>query len=84
MAKKKWQDLSDRQKALIAGGAALDAGLRLYAGRDLATRERDEVRGPKWLWGVGLAVVNSVGVLPAIYLLLGRRSKPGGYDVTPG
>ncbi len=75
MAKKKWNDLTSTQRGAIIGAAAVDAGMRLWAGRDLATRAKDEVRGPKWLWGLGLSLVNSMGVLPAIYLLAGRRRQ---------
>lgn len=74
MARKRWQDLSPTAKGAIALGAAVDAGLRAWAGADLAGRSRDEVNGPKWAWATGLAVVNSVGVLPAVYLLVGRKA----------
>ncbi|WP_281171109.1 hypothetical protein [Jongsikchunia kroppenstedtii] len=30
------------------------------------------------LWAVGLSVVNSAGVLPAAYLLVGRQPKVSG------
>ncbi|QRY61548.1 hypothetical protein JVX90_14130 [Gordonia sp. PDNC005] len=75
MAKKKWNDLTNRQKSLIIGGSALDAALRVWAGRDLASRSAAEVNGPKWLWGVGLSAVNSAGVLPVVYLVKGRRAR---------
>lgn len=74
MAKKKWNDLSGGQKGAIIAAASVDAGLRLWAGRDLATRTKDEVNGPKWLWGAALSLVNSMGVLPVVYLLKGRRT----------
>lgn len=73
MAKKKWNDLSDGQKAAIIAVTAVDAGLRVWAGRDLATREKGEVNGPKWLWAAGLSMVNSMGVLPVVYLLRGSK-----------
>lgn len=75
MAKKKWNELTTRQKSLIIGGSALDAALRVWAGRDLASRRASEVNGPKWLWGVGLSAVNSAGILPVIYLVKGRRAR---------
>lgn len=74
MAKKNWNDLTTAQRGAVIGVTAVDAGLRLWAGSDLATRTPDEVRGPKWLWGLGLSVVNSMGVLPVVYLLAGRRT----------
>ncbi|MFM9379073.1 hypothetical protein [Gordonia sp. VNK21] len=75
MARTKWNDLTDQQKAAIIAAAAVDGGLRLWAGRDLAARNRHEVNGPKWLWAAGLSTINSLGVLPALYLLLGRRRR---------
>lgn len=73
MAKKKWAELTDGQKGALVAATAVDAGLRLWAGRDLSTRTGDQVNGPKWLWSAALATVSSMGVLPAAYLLVGRR-----------
>lgn len=73
MAKKKWNDLTPAQKACIVAGSAVDAGLRVWAGSDLASRPATEVIGPKWLWGTGLSVFNSMGILPVAYLLVGRK-----------
>jgi hypothetical protein len=73
MARKSWSDLTPRAKTAIVATAAIDAGLRAWALADLAGRDSAAVRGPKALWGLGLGTVNSVGVLPAAYLLVGRR-----------
>lgn len=78
MAKTKWNDLSDGKKAALIAATAVDAGLRLWAGRDLATRGKDEVTGPKWLWGAALSTVTSMGILPAAYLLIGRKRTASG------
>ena len=75
MARKRWSDLSPKVKGAIIGLAAVDAALRTWALRDLAGRPKEEVNGPKFLWSGGLAVVNSVGILPLIYLVRGRRRK---------
>jgi hypothetical protein len=72
--KKRWHDLSPTAKAAVIGVAAVDAGLRAWALRDLAGRETGQVRGPKKLWSVALGLVTSGGVLPALYLVIGRRS----------
>lgn len=72
-AKTKWKDMSGGAKAAVISVAAFDAGMRLWAGRDLAERKKDQVNGPKWLWGAGMSVISSMGVLPAIYLLVGRK-----------
>ncbi|GEE04055.1 hypothetical protein nbrc107696_45010 [Gordonia spumicola] len=76
MAKKKWNQLTPGQKGVIIGTAAVDAALRVWAGSDLASRRPDEVNGPKWLWGAGLSLVNTAGVLPVLYLVKGRRVAP--------
>ncbi len=73
MAKKKWNEMSDGTKAALISVAAVDAGLRVWAGRDLAARSKDQVNGPKWLWAAGLSLISSMGLLPASYLLIGRK-----------
>ena len=83
MAKSNWNDLTTQQKAVIAGGAAVDAGMRLWAASDLRSRGKDEVKGPKWLWALGLSTVSSFGVLPALYLLVARRKSSDSADAAP-
>jgi len=51
----------------------LDAGLKAAALIDLARRPASEVRGSKARWAAVIAVVNSVGVIPVVYFLYGRR-----------
>ena len=41
---------------------------------DLKRRPAAQVRGPKWLWAAS-ALVNSAGVIPLSYFLLGRRGQ---------
>ncbi|UGU30539.1 hypothetical protein LT350_29120 [Mycolicibacterium smegmatis] len=72
--KKRWNDLSPTAKAAVIGVAAVDAGLRAWALRDLAGRDANQVRGPKKLWSVALGLVTSGGMLPALYLVAGRKS----------
>jgi hypothetical protein len=76
MARRRWQDLDPRTRRLIVVGACVDGALRVAAVADLRRRPADQVRGSKRLWGLGLALVNSAGVLPAGYFLLGRRPRP--------
>ncbi|KRE61345.1 hypothetical protein [Nostocoides sp. Soil756] len=73
-SRRRWQDLPPQGRAALVGVAALDAGLRAWALADLRTRPGAQVAGPKAAWAVALAVVSSAGVLPAAYLLWGRRS----------
>ena len=53
----------------------VDLALRTVSVLDLIKRPQDEIRGPKAAWGVALAIVNSVGLVPGAYLLWGRRTK---------
>ncbi len=68
--KKDWSDLSTRQRVLVVVVGAAEMALTTWAGRDLASRDADEVRGPKLLWGPAL-LVQPVG--PIAYLVVGRR-----------
>jgi hypothetical protein len=73
MAKKRWKDLSEGQRRLIIVGVVLETVVKVVALRDLKRRPADEVRGPKWLWGGVITVANSAGLVPAAYLVFGRR-----------
>ncbi|GED99432.1 hypothetical protein [Gordonia crocea] len=75
MARKRWNDLSPKAKGFVVGAAAVDAGLRAWALRDLGSRTKDEVNGPKSLWSAGLAIINSAGIFPLVYLVKGRRPR---------
>ena len=72
-ARQRWEDLPTARKRLVLGVAVLDAGMRAWALLDLRNRSQDEVNGPKAAWGLALTIVNSAGLVPAAYLLLGRR-----------
>ena len=73
MARRRWSDLRPRTRALIVVGGTFEAFLKAVALTDLARRPAAQLRGPKWLWAVGLVLVNSVGAAPLVYLLAGRR-----------
>ena len=72
-ARQKWDELPPARKRLMITVGVFDAGMRTWALIDLKNRPVDEVNGPKAAWALGLAVVNSAGLLPAAYLLVGRR-----------
>lgn len=74
VAKKRWNDLSPNAKAAVIAVAAVDAGLRAWALRDLAGRDASRINGPKWLWGSALGVLSTSGVVPVVYLVAGRKS----------
>ena len=72
-ARQKWDELSPARQKLVLAVAVFDAGLRAWALLDLWNRPADEVNGPKAAWGLAITVVSSAGIVPAAYLLLGRR-----------
>lgn len=55
-------------------GGAVEAGLKIATLIDLAQRPRSAIRGSKAGWVAALALVNSGGVVPIVYLLRGRRT----------
>jgi hypothetical protein len=73
MARRRWSDLSERTRRLIVVGAVVEGALKLAALVDLVRRPAGEVRGPKWVWGILLPLVNSAGGAPLAYFLFGRR-----------
>jgi hypothetical protein len=76
-AKRRWQDLSVRQRRLLLGAVAAEVVLKVAALIDLKRRPADEVRGPKWLWATSVGVIGSAGILPLSYFLIGRRRTGG-------
>ena len=71
--RQQWDDLSPARRKLVVTVGVVDAGLRAWALIDLKNRPADEVNGPKAVWALALTVVSSAGLLPAAYLLFGRR-----------
>ncbi|MGB6039941.1 MAG: hypothetical protein WBG39_08820 [Gordonia sp. (in: high G+C Gram-positive bacteria)] len=67
--------MSTPVRAGIIAVAAVDAGVRVWALRDLRSRDKSQVNGSKLLWSAGLSTVNSAGILPALYLLRGRKAS---------
>ena len=70
---KHWSDLSERTRGLIIAAAIGDGILKVVALIDIKRRPATEIRGPKWVWAPLIALVNSSGILPVSYFLLGRR-----------
>ena len=71
MAKKrKWSELSSRERVVIVVLTVLQVGLLAAAQRDLGRREADEVNGPKRLWRL-ICLVNFAG--PIAYFAVGRK-----------
>ncbi len=49
----------------------IELGLLVFALVDLIRREH--TKGPKWMWGIIIVVVNIIG--PIVYLLVGREEE---------
>jgi hypothetical protein len=73
MPKKRWSDLSDREKTAVLVMASVQISLAVTAWVDLARRPPELVRGPKAAWAFCIAV-NFVG--PISYFTIGRRRSP--------
>jgi hypothetical protein len=71
--RRRWSDLSSRNRRLIVIGAAVEGVLKIAALLDLRRRPAAEVRGRKWVWAGAVTLANSVGVVPIGYFVLGRR-----------
>ena len=71
--RKRWSDLSERNRRLLTITAVAEGILKVAALIDLKRRPASQVRGPKWLWATVLAVVGSAGILPLSYFVFGRR-----------
>ena len=77
MAKRRWSDLSERNRRLIIITGTVEALLKIAALVDLRRRTADEVRGSRRVWAGAIVLVNSVGAVPVAYFLLGRRRASG-------
>jgi len=73
LMKRRWNDLSDKQRRLLAIIAAVDLALRVAALIDIRRRPASAIRGSKKAWASGVALANSAGVLPISYFVFGRR-----------
>ncbi len=70
MARKRWSELSTRQRGGLGVLALLQITLLALAQWDLSRRSNDEINGSKLLWRT-LVFINYVG--PAAYFLFGRK-----------
>jgi hypothetical protein len=73
--KKRWSDLSERDRRLIVGGAVVDGILKIAALLDLRRRPAGEIRGRKWVWATVIVLANSAGIVPLSYFRFGRRRE---------
>lgn len=70
--KKRWSDLSPKARAAVVIGTLVELIITSVAAKDLKSRTRTDVRGPKTLWAAAF-MIQPVG--PILYLLIGRRSR---------
>ena len=70
MRRKRWSELSGRQRAAIIVAGVVQASLSAATLLDLRRRPSTQLRGSKRLWAVA-AFVNFVG--PLAYFSFGRR-----------
>ena len=70
MGRKKWSEMSPRQRVSIGIGVAVQVTLLGVALWDIRRRSAEEVRGPKLLWSM-VAFINYVG--PISYFVVGRK-----------
>ena len=69
MKKKRWSDLSERQRSAVVATGVMQVGLLVAALADLWRRPSDQVRGSKAMW-TALSFVNFFG--PLAYFAFGR------------
>jgi hypothetical protein len=74
MARKRWSDLTDREKTTVVVMASVQLALATTAWIDLARRPAELVRGPKLAWAAVIAV-NFAG--PIAYFTVGRLRGSG-------
>lgn len=68
--KRRWQDLTPQQRAVVVVAGTVQLALHGYAWADLIRRPAEQVNGPKPAWGAVL-LISWVG--PITYLTVGRK-----------
>lgn len=74
VARKRWGDLDARTRRLLLAGALFEGTLKIAALIDLARRPANQIRGSKRRWATAIALINSLGAVPIVYFVRGRRS----------
>jgi hypothetical protein len=70
--RKKWSELSSRNRRLITILGVAEVVLLAAALWDIKRRPAEQIKGPKWMWS-SLALVDIVG--PLAYFVFGRRRR---------
>jgi hypothetical protein len=69
-AHRRWRDLTARERRFVVSATALDTTLKIAMLVDLRRRPAEQVRGRKWAWA-SAALINSAGLIPAVYFAVG-------------
>lgn len=70
MGRRRWADLSPRQRSLLGAAATAQFTLLAAALIDIRRRPNDQIKGSKRLW-TALSFVNFAG--PISYFIFGRK-----------
>jgi hypothetical protein len=70
---RRWNQPSAHNRRLVVLAAVADGTLEVEALTDLRRRPASVVRGRNWVWATVVTVVNSLGVVPLAYFVIGRR-----------
>lgn len=68
--KRRWQDMSPKQKRRAGIRGVLQLALMIWTLRDIRQRDASQIKGSKRLWTIA-AFVQPVG--PIAYLIFGRK-----------
>ncbi|QGN33441.1 PLDc N-terminal domain-containing protein [Microlunatus sp. Gsoil 973] len=66
-------ELDPRTKKIMIAVGAAEAVFKIIALVDLARRRQAAVRGKKIVWATAITTINSAGLVPLLYFLIGRR-----------
>ena len=72
--KRKWSEMSAAQKSVSVALVIIQFTMAATAWRDLARRDANQVRGPKWRWALVIGA-NFFG--PVAYFRRGRLASSG-------
>lgn len=70
-AGQKWDNLDGKSKGLIGALAAVDTVMKGVALSALAKTPANKLRGPKFVWGIVIPSINTLGW--AAFYLFGRK-----------
>ena len=78
-AEKRWKHLSSQERTFIIAGVVVQLTLLAAAQADISRRDRDQIRGKKWVWRL-LVLISFVG--PLAYFMIGRKKAAPTATVT--